>query len=441
MKHALAILIVVCCAGGPAFANPFDAYGTGARSVALGGAATASVRDTSANYYNPAALIRSEHLQLDFGYHYVQPQLSINGGDLGVDRTSGIQTGLSLPKKIGHQKVAVSLSFFLPDDRLTRIRSLPQSQPRFVLFDNRPQRVVITTSAAWEPFAGLSIGGGLTYLTSTRGAVILDGDISITDPENTLLVGGIDVVFESIRYPTAALHWEPNEHWRFGLTYRAAFQLELDLSVLATFDVTSTGSASEAVLVEAGNLALSSVSTNLFSPQQVVIGVQYAQGSWLVTADLSWNDWSAFPAPASVINLSLDTEDASFPLPETTTIEPPNFHDILIMRIGAEATVFTSPGWELEARAGYFYEPSPAPDQAGNTNYADSAKHGTSIGFGARVLDLSPILEQPLELSWVMQCIWMQPRSYLKNHPADAVGDYQIGGVILGTALTLGVLF
>ena len=76
----------------------------------------------------------------------------------------------------------MSVAFFLPDDRITRIRSLPQEQPRFVLFDNRPQRVVIVTSAAWEPFEGFSIGAGLNYLTNTGGTVHIDGTLNVANP-------------------------------------------------------------------------------------------------------------------------------------------------------------------------------------------------------------------------------------------------------------------
>ena len=422
-------------------ANPFDAFGVGTRVMALGGAGTASAQDSSANYYNPAALTKATGLRLDLGYFYAQPELYINEGNLGVDRVSGVYTGVTLPKRLFDQSFAVSLSFFLPDDRITRIRSLAQMQPRFVLFDNRPQRVVITTSFAWEPWEGLSFGGGLTYLTNTRGTVMLEGNISITNPDDTVLIGGIDVAFESVRYPTLAIHWEIDSKWSLGVTYRETFELDLDLTVAADFDVTSRGSASEEKLIEDGKLALSSVSTNLFSPRQLSAGIEYDAGSWLLTADVTWLQWSAFKAPASVITIELDTGAAEMALPDTAVIEDPNFRDIIIARIGLENELLSNDTLHLLSRVGYFFEPSPAPDQAQNTNYADSHKHGTSIGFGVELLNLAPILEYPLEIDWVFQAIWMQPRSYHKDSPADLIGDYRISGVILGSSLTLGVQF
>ena len=422
-------------------ANPFDAFGVGTRVTALGGAGTASTRDSSANYYNPAALTKVSGLRLDLGYLYIQPELYMNDGNLGVDRVSGLYTGVTLPKQLFGQSFAVSLSFFLPDDRITRIRSLAQMQPRFVLYDNRPQRVVITTSFAWEPWDGLSFGGGLTYLTNTRGTVMLEGNISITDPDESTLIGGIDVAFESVRYPTFSMHWEINSNWSLGITYRETFELDLDLTVAADFDVTSRGSSSEETLIEDGRLALSSLSTNLFSPRQVSAGIEYDAGSWLLTADITWLQWSAFKAPASVITMELDTGSTEMALPETAVIEDPNFHDIIIFRMGIENELVQNETIRLLSRTGYFFEPSPAPDQNQNTNYADSHKHGTSIGLGLQLLDLSPILEFPLEIDWVFQAIWMQKRDYNKDSPADLVGDYSISGVILGSSLTLGVQF
>ena len=437
----LSLLLLLLLLPLHAEANPFDAFGVGTRIIALGGAGTASAQDSSANYYNPAALTKIPGLRLDLGYIYIQPELYMNEGNLGVDRVSGLYTGVTLPKRILDQSFAVSLSFFLPDDRITRIRSLAQMQPRFVLYDNRPQRVVITTSFAWEPWEGLSFGGGLTYLTNTRGTVMLDGDISITDPDDSVLIGGIDVAFESVRYPTFSIHWKINSRWSLGLTYREMFELDLDLTVAADFDVTSSGSSSEERLIENGRLALSSLSTNLFSPRQVSAGLEYDAGTWLLTADITWLQWSAFKAPASIITMELDTGAAEMALPETAVIEAPNFSNIVIARLGLENEILHGEKIRLLSRVGYFFEPSPAPNQTQNTNYADSHKHGTSIGLGLELLDLRPVLESPLELDWVFQTIWIQNRSYNKDSPADLIGDYTISGVILGSSLTLGVQF
>ncbi len=44
---------------GTAHANPPDTYGFGSRETAMGNAAAAETHGYAANYYNPAALVRS----------------------------------------------------------------------------------------------------------------------------------------------------------------------------------------------------------------------------------------------------------------------------------------------------------------------------------------------------------------------------------------------
>ena len=64
-----------------AHANGVDTNGFMSRSISLGGAVSADVQDPSANYYNPAGIVRGEGLRLMLGYSDVQSQLWINGVD------------------------------------------------------------------------------------------------------------------------------------------------------------------------------------------------------------------------------------------------------------------------------------------------------------------------------------------------------------------------
>src|SRR5262249_14097587 len=129
-------------------ANPMDAFGYGSRATAMGGAATAASFDSSANYYNPAGLVRGHDLGIDIGYRDAQPILRMNGRDVGVDASHGFLVGLVAPAAIGPFRFAFGASLWLPDQRLTRVRSLPFAQPRFVLYDNRPQRLYLATNLA-----------------------------------------------------------------------------------------------------------------------------------------------------------------------------------------------------------------------------------------------------------------------------------------------------
>ncbi|MCA9540842.1 MAG: hypothetical protein KC620_18205 [Myxococcales bacterium] len=173
---------------GPAAANPLDAFGFGARAMAMGSAATAISADSFANYYNPAGLAHAPHLRLDLGYALIRPSLRIGEGDQNVDDSRGFQGGVVLPGELFGRKVGFSIGLHLPDERVSRVRALPQRQPRWVLWDNRPQRVVISSSVGFEVIEGLSLGAEVVAMR--RGgviphleAVVTPGDTPLTVPE------------------------------------------------------------------------------------------------------------------------------------------------------------------------------------------------------------------------------------------------------------------
>jgi long-subunit fatty acid transport protein len=439
-----AALVATAAIGpGVAAANPLDAFGFGARGIALGGAATATARDVSANYYNPGGLAASDHLHIDLGYVYTQPFLRLNGADLEVDRSSGFQGGFLLPGDLFGRRVAFSIGVFLPDDRVTRLRALRQSQPRFEVYDNRPQRLVITSSAAVEIVDGLTFGAGVTYLSDTHGALDVEGVVHATDVTHTRLRSRVDVDLEAVRYPSFGLMWRPGRHWRFGLTEREAFSLSLDLDVDVHGRVV-TG-PQDTTLVDSGRFFLNSVNDNLFSPRQVAFGVAYEHAAFSVSAEVAWLQWSGFPASTATIALELELEPLQVSVPVPDPPLEPGFHDIVVPRLGAELVLADDEVFGFVLRAGGFYEPSPAPAQPGLTNAVDADKIGAATGLGLRFGALHPVRGAvwpgPVTLDVAAQYIRLRERRQRKTDPADGVGDYVADGDIVGTALTLGVLF
>lgn len=424
-------------------ANPLDAFGFGARGIAMGGAVTATARDVSANYYNPGGLAAADHLHIDLGYVYTQPQAELNGRDVGVDRASGFQGGFLLPGVLFDHRVAFSLGLYLPDDRITRLRALRQSQPRFELYDNRPQRLVITSSASVEIVEGLTVGAGVTYLSNTEGKLDVEGVVHLTDVERTRLTSAVDVNLRAVRYPSFGIMWRPGRHWRFGLAEREDFSLALDLDVDVHGRIVA--GPTETTVVEAGRFFLTSINDNLFSPRQVVGGVAYEDDAFTAALDVAWLQWSGFPSSTATIDLSLDLKPIEFTIPIPDKPLDPDFHDIVVPRLGLEYRPVRSESLEVAVRLGGFFEPSPAPDQAGATNYVDCDKLGLGTGVGLRLGPLHPargaLWPGPVTLDLAGQYIHLRERSYRKADPADGVGDYVAGGRVLGTALTLGVLF
>jgi long-chain fatty acid transport protein len=439
----LGLLAGAGAATGPrsAYANPIDAFGLGARAVSMGGAYTGVADDSSANYYNPAGLARTHDLRIELGYTANEPTLRFDGGDANVDHVRGMQLGVVLPGEVLSRRFGAGLSLMLLDDRVTRVRSLPQQQPRFVLFDNRVQRLYISANFALEPIDHVFIGGGLTFMANTSGVLEIEGLVSLDDNEDTVLQGAVDVNVESARYGQVGILIAPDAPWTLGLVWRQDYRLELGIGTLVTGQIAATTLGDDPfVIVEDGRFFFDSFNSNLFSPMQVVLGGSYDFGRVLVSADIGWYRWSEFPAPTSTVEIDLDLGTLDFSVPPTDPVQDPNFHDLIIPRLGVEGVLFEGDHAVLRARGGYFYEASPAPDQPGLTNYADSDKHGLSLGFGVELRELGEALPKPIVLDLAFLYLHLTDREYEKDDPADLIGDYGIDGHILGLGLTFGLL-
>ena len=436
MRRALATLLVLAAAG-PARGNPIDQFGFGSRAAAMAGAAAADVADgAAANYYNPGALIARRRMTFELGYTYNHPDLSINGQSQGVDDSRGILAGLVVPGRIGKLELAVGAAVHLPDERITRTRQLLFSRPRWVLFDNRPQRLLMSTNLAVRIMKGLTIGGGITYMSREKGLIDLKGLVGLPDPKDSNLDLAIGVDLVSIRYPQAGILWEPAPGVAVGLTYRDKFELE----VHEGFRVDgSIGAPGIPPIVENGYFQLLSQSTDLFQPAQVAAGLSLQP--WRrtrVELDATWNHWSAFKDPAAVIALSLDLKQLNnlVRIPPPRTFGPAGFHDTIVPRLGIEHQLHEGRSMDVTLRGGYSYDPSPVPEQGGTTNFVDNDKHSLLIGAGLAIKGMGPILPRPLLVDVHLGATFLPERLTRKWSPVDPVGDYRSGGTLWQIGLT-----
>lgn len=409
--------------------SPPDIYGFGARGMGMAGAMVGAVDDSSANFYNPAALTRRSELQLDIGYLVTSTSLKLNGKDVGVDEGSGFQLGVVVPGEFGPIGLAFGVGLFLPQDRISRVRALPQQQPRFVYYDNRPQRVYVTTNLAIRVLPWLHLGGGIAFLTETAGSLDLSGLVWIGDTERTTLNASIDVRFETVRYPTGAILFTPDDSWSVGVTYREQVAAQLDLG--ATVDGAIPLSEDN---LAPGSFAISSFNTTLFTPRQLWVGGTYAPvDELLISMDVGWLNWSAYPTPTANLTTSIDIEglDLAALLPPPQEVFAPNFHDIVSGRFALEGRFQLGSKVQLDARLGYAYEPTPAPDQPALTNYVDTDKHTIGTGISVTITAWSPHVAAPLSIDLGGQAILLAPRQYKKADPNDPIGDFEASGHLL----------
>ena len=415
-------------------ANPIDVYGFGSRAAALGGAMTAAVDDSAANYYNPAALVRGDHLRIDLGYRYAQPELSLNGRNNGVEASRGVAIGLVAPAHIGPFRFAFGVSLWLPDQHLTRVNSLAYTTPRFPLYENPTQHLVLQANLAVQIIRGLYVGGGLTYMSRTQGQVFLKGTVAIGDPNASSLVSQVNVDLLAVRYPQVGLLWEVTPRVSLGICYRHSFSLKLDQAFRID------GNVGTPAVVTNGHFAARTVSTDLFQPWQLQAGVS-AKILRAVTVDfdLAYVRWSEFPVPASTLSFDVDIGqfNAMLKLPTSRRLPSPQFHDIVVPRLGIEARALELDRFALDVRGGYVYEATPAPEQIGESNFADSDKHTFSAGLGLELRRLGPVLPFPLSLDVHIAVTYLPDRYNRKVDARDPVGDFVASGVVPQVGATL----
>lgn len=443
MTAALALAL----ASGPSTARgqAMDSYGFGSRGAAMAGAVSADVRDASANYYNPAGLALSDGLRLSLGWFYAHHQLSLNGLDSAVDPAHGLVTGLVAPGRIGDVRFAFGVGLHLPDQRVSRTRTLPRTQPRWELYDNRPQRIYLAAHVAIAPAEWISIGGGLSFLSQSDNRLEIRGVIDVLQPElESRLEHQLKGSLLALRYPQVGVQIHPLDELSFGVVYRGQQGINNRLFTEVNAILRLGG------LPIPGRFFLVSESVNAFIPQQLSFAVSGTPVPWLrLSAELTWLDWSAYVSPIGTSEVLLEID---VPPELGDTIEVPeeivggspiaaDFRDRFVPRLGVEATAYDDPQVGVQVRGGYLYENTPAPVQTDVTNLVDTNRHTVSLGGGLTLRDLAPLIDGFVQIDLHLQLSLMERRRMVKVSPIDPIGDYVAQGFILAGGVTAELAF
>ena len=440
--RAFAAALPILLAARAANANPLDTFGFGSRETAMGGAMSAETSGFAASYYNPAALVRSRGLELGVGYFRADHDLRMNGQSNGVDPVKGLVGGLVVPGTLAGVPFAFGLAVHLPDDRISRVRALRQEQPRWELYDNRNQRLFLAANLAIQPWEWLQIGGGLSFMSSTRGRLDITGGANLFRPDDSRLRHEVDADLTAVRYPQAGTRIILSDRLALAAVYRGEFQLALDLAAHLQGDISGLTTA----LYD-----LRTHSINNFLPQQFVLG-----GSWELvrdfkaTFDATWINWSAYKAPVAELDVVLDIPPppsgwpAGITPPETpapTRVEPIRMRDRFVPRLGLEWKAVSAKEVDGFFRAGYEIAQSPIAAQSGVTNYVDRDRHTISFGMGAAVHSLPKELPGTFRFDVHVQWSELLSDTTYKNSAADLVGDYSAQGRIVNLGATMSFAF
>lgn len=359
---------------GRASASPQDVFGYGPRASALGATGAASAEGAEAAWANPALLSLARTRELTLGFQAARLSLRADGpgmpGPVYAEPFKGTLVAAQLPlpfKSWLRDRIALGLAFYAPTDVLVRGRVLYPETPQFATLADRVQTFSLQAGLGVDLGRGLRVGAAVSALAAISGTVLVATDTS--GAVGTKVDDQLIATFGRIVGAT----YDVGDAYRIGVTYRST--LEARFAVLITvrdlgFDVPVFNIAGLAQ----------------YDPWQVQGEVARVKGKTRVAIGATFKRWSSYPGPPEPTVICPPEKPDCLAL----RVTPPGFHDTFVPRVGVEREVLADPRFRLLGRVGYFFEPSPAPEQTGASNQFDNDRHALTLGWAVATRDPWP---------------------------------------------------
>jgi long-chain fatty acid transport protein len=415
----------------PALAGVEDTLGLGPRAMALGGSYAARPGDFAAVYYNPAGLSpggtpdrSGGFFDLTAGWVYAHPSLHVTRADgseivtPGEPDTVGAVVGarFSVGQPFGIEGLNMGISAYVPN-HLFRWSIYPDDDVQWALLMDRTQVVSAHTALAYRLTPWLSLGAGLRISfdvqTLTRGRVTSVEYDQTTGKVRTHTELGTDAQVYGRVTPLFGALITPNDHLRFGLTYKHASYVN---------DWGDTRIREVPIL---SNMGYTHHFAHYYEPMQLTAAAGVDVTPELdLSFDLTWARWSQ----------ALSTNNNTF--------GSGVWGDTWTPAVGARFAA--APGFRL--LAGYRFQKSPLDNFGGPTNLLDNDRHVATVGLEA---ELSELVSKSLDASvtLAMEEILLVERTETKDFrrfPSDTAWQknpgypsYSHGGSVM--ALSLGL--
>jgi long-chain fatty acid transport protein len=391
-------------------ANFFDGLGCGSRPMGMGSAYTAVSDDLWAIYYNVAGLDQIGDNMLQAGYVWANPRVHADSPTEADFRdVTKFAYELKAPlvafaldmDEIFARPMPVHVKFGLVNAIPDNFRAVyyawdpPTTTPMFYRLGSYWQRVHllggVSLSSDYLPW--VSVGVGFRFIITANsyslpqaggpaGGLIIN---PILRKSGVLQGANMEMDVNTLVTPTTGILIHPGKNVRLGYSYRGQTSLTLD-PVIANATITMAG-------LDLLSLTIPIKLDVYYTPQQHNWGVSYKWANKILLAmDLSWFRFSRYT--------SIARGDPD-----------PRWKDSWIPRFGVE--YYPIP--VLALRGGYFFEPSPIPDQVKTSNFLDNDSHVFSLGLGYALQDPFRIILRPLDFNLAVQYSWLPERTTIKN--------------------------
>ena len=320
-------------------ASPPDLFGYGPRTSGLAMTGVAYASGYEATFANPAGLARTTQRGLAIGFQAGSFELRLDGEPFPQEPATGTVIGLHLPVPFGGVLEGVftlGAGFYTPLDVTLRNDVLFTEEAQWTVL-GRSHAVTIQVGLGidlgrWA--SGLRVGVGVSALADTRGRLLVQLDeadrfVSLTE---TQLVAG----FNPLVGMSYDLDLGKGRRLQLGVVYRRVVKAEIGL------DITVENLPVELPLITISALAQ-------YDPHTVAAeGALFLDAHWMLVLHATYRRWSAYPG-----NVRPTSSHSNLP-------PDPDFRDTVSPRIAVEYTAARD-RTTGRLRAGYFYEPTPAP--------------------------------------------------------------------------------
>lgn len=432
-----ALVLAALCLPLLAHAQSYELYGVGPKTIAMAGAQGAAEDDYAATFYNPAMLKAGN---VGFSYRWSKPFTEVSPeGEPAMGQSlnprlppdfGGWSFGFAAPLfGLLKDKATIGVAVFLPQRQVFRTLMIDEATPYFLRYDNAPARILINFAASARPWPWLSVGGGAQVMSDYGGRADFAAVLGTTTPGRITERGlaseirGVVAPLVGLQVGPFAQAPGPLKGLRAFASFRgqllAVYELPIyvDLGLFGALDVLVKG-------------------VSHFAPHNFSWGLAWTglDDRLLLTADLSWENWSASPSLVADVTIGLAGTllDLGFHPQVLSRPLEMGFRDTLTPRVAAEYRVIP----RLPLRVGYGFRPSPVPPQSGRTNFVDTAAHLIGLG-GAYELDDPLKMAKALAIDLAMQLQVLHDQTVIKD--PGPVASYRTRGTVM--TLSAGVRY
>lgn len=440
MKKLIITIFIMAIFAVSSYAGNVDTFGIGARATALGGAYTATADDPYAVYYNPAGLVHIDNKVVSFGFTLVDPELEIT--NFKVEKDGNLIAGPKSFEDESHDLIVPHLGYTMPiNDKFTfgiatyvpfglhikwdKTNNLSANPAGYNSHESWYTRVVVTPAIGYKYNDKLSFGFGFSIGRSESGAAFNSYD---------LYKNGITAEIKG------EFTDEANYSWNTGVMYKYSESMTLGLTYRSRTEADFKGDMKLKSLTDAEKATLKAIGINQYKfdgevknvdhPEQIQFGVRYCPTDRVsIEGDLVWTKWSI------VENQTVVLEPAVTALLGTNVDKfPRSWEDTKQIKIGIEylmTDMFTF-------RIGYFYDPTPVPDDTVDMVWPDGDKKTYSVGLGVNLGSWT--VDGSLQYTETEMARKVGGESYNLNHSYDKHHGSKVSfegkGTIYGFGLT-----